>query len=342
MNFSHKFRTWLSLRWPLILFFAFVGLLWLIPKWINKPQPRIIHVLGSSTQHVDVLWFKQEDISNQITTNAGGTAFMMPLAQDALIALDVRSGATIWNIQLPFERSGVSGMRADQNTIFTVTSIRADAYEATTGKLKWSTRLGDGHVSIIPQLDAGVLRVYYGDKLLELDPETGKILASKPKGSIVWVTGNIILHTPTENQLSAFDTQAGGLLWNNNRPFYIDEGQEPLDIGNNNLFVGFIRGICALNLRTGKYGRCHPEIDISNVAIDYHSQLGYAMREDLVLLTIDLQTGNVLGETSFLSSKPIDKQIDSVSSIVFSDGVIVVTFSDSGQTFGLKINQFSQ
>jgi outer membrane protein assembly factor BamB len=337
MKLPQRFRLWLSRRGALALFIVLVVSLGVLQAWFQRPLPRITHILGSSTQHVDVLWFKQEDISNQITINAGGTAFMMPLAQDALIALDVRSGAAIWNIQLPFERSGVIGMRADQDTIFTVTSIRADAYEATTGKLKWSTRLGDGHVSVIPQLDAGVLRVYYGDKLFELDPETGKILASKPKESIVWVAGNIILHTPTENQLSAFDIQAGGLLWNNNRPFYIDEGREPLDIGNNSLLVGFIRGICALNLQTGKYGWCHPEIDIPKVAIDYHSQLGYAMREDLVLLTIDLQTGNVLGETSFLSSKPIDEQIGSVSSIVFSNGVIVVTFSDSGQTFGLSI-----
>ncbi|MCJ7433630.1 MAG: PQQ-like beta-propeller repeat protein [Anaerolineales bacterium] len=341
MNLSKRFRIWLSQRGALALFIVIVVLLGMLQAWLQRPLPRITHILGSSTQHVDVLWFKQEDISNQITTNAGGMAFMMPLAQDALIALDVRSGATIWNIQLPFEQSGVRGMRADQDTIFTVTSIRADAYEATTGELKWSTRLGDGHVSVIPQLDAGVLRVYYGDNLLELDPETGKILVLKPKESIVWVIGNIILHTPTENRLSAFDKQIGGLLWTN-RPFYIDEGQEPLDIGNNNLLVGFIRGICALNLRTGEYSWCHPEIDISNVAIDYHSQLGYAMREDLVLLTIDLQTGNVLGETSFLSSQPIDEQIGSVSSITFSNGVVVISFSDSGQTFGLRFSQSSQ
>jgi hypothetical protein len=63
------------------------------------------------------------------------------------------------------------------------------------------------------------------------------------------------------------------------------------------------------------------------------------MREDLVLLAIDLETGNILGETNFLSTQPIDKQIGSVSSITASDGVVVVSFSDSGQTFALKFKK---
>jgi hypothetical protein len=63
------------------------------------------------------------------------------------------------------------------------------------------------------------------------------------------------------------------------------------------------------------------------------------MRDDLVLVTIDLQTGEVLGETTFLSSQPVDKEIGSLSSIAFSNGVIVVSFSDSGQTLGLVFDE---
>jgi hypothetical protein len=125
------------------------------------------------------------------------------------------------------------------------------------------------------------------------------------------------------------------LLWTNHRAFYIDEGQEPLDIGDEKLLVGFVRGICVLDLRTGEYSWCHPEIYSSHMAVDYQSQRGFAMRDDLVLLTIDLQTGNILGETSFLSSEPVDEQIGFLASITFSNGVVVVSFSDSGQTFGL-------
>jgi len=337
MKFTHRFRVWFARRGALALFFVVVVLLGVYQIWLERPQPRITHILGSSTQHVDVLWFKQEDVSNLVAANAGGVAFMMPLGQDRIMAIDTKNANIVWKVELPFERSGARGLLANQNTIFTVDSTRADAYETTMGELKWSTELGDGHVSVIPQLDSNVLRIYLGDKLIELNSETGKILTTIPKDTKVWVSGNIILQTSPANQLTALDKQSGEILWTNDRLFYIDEGQEPINIGDNNLIVGFVGGICALNLRSGEYRWCRPEIYISDVAIDYQSQLGYAMREDLVLLTIDLQTGDVLGETSFLSSQPIDEQIGSMSSIIFSDGVVIISFSDSGQTFGLSL-----
>ena len=92
-----------------------------------------------------------------------------------------------------------------------------------------------------------------------------------------------------------------------------------------------------MKLRNGEDGWCRPEAYISRVAVDRQSQLGYAMRDDFVLVTIDLKTGNVLGETSFLSSEPAKEYSGFVSSVVVSDGVVVVSFYDSGQAFGLSI-----
>jgi outer membrane protein assembly factor BamB len=339
MKLSQRFQIWLSRRGALALFITVVVLLWVFQLWLERPQPRISHVLGSSTQDVDVLWFTQ-DIFTKITGNSGGVIYAMPYTRESLRAIDIHKGTTKWEVELPLERGGgASGLLTDQNTVFVATSVFIDAYEITSGELKWSTNLGDGHVSVIPQLDSNVLRIYYGEKLIEIDPETGKILTAIPKDATAWVSGNIILQASPTNRLTALDKQSGELLWTNDRLFYIDEGQEPINIGNNILIVGFIRGICALNLRSGEYSWCHPEIYISDVSIDYQSQLGYAVREDLVLLTIDLQTGNVLGETSFLSNQPIDEQNGSMSSITFSDGVVVVSFSDSGQTFGLSLKQ---
>jgi outer membrane protein assembly factor BamB len=342
MKTSKQFRGWLSRRGALALFIMLVALIWIFQIWLERHQPRISHVLGTSTQHVDVLWSNQE-IFTQVTSNEDGAIYAMPITRGNFRAIDIHDGSTTWEVDLPLEKGGgAAGMLATQNKIFIVTSIFVDAYEATTGELKWSTKLGDGHVSVIPQLDSNILRIYYGDKLIELEPETGKILTMIPKDAIVWVSDNIILQVSPANQLIALDKQSSEVLWTNNRLFYLDERHEPLDIGRNSLLVGFTRGVCALNLENGEYYWCHPEIYISDVAIDYQSQLGYAMREELVLLTIDLQTGDVLGETSFLSSQPIDEQNGSMSSITFSDGILVVSFSDSGQTFGLSLNQSSQ
>jgi outer membrane protein assembly factor BamB len=340
MKLSKRFRDWLSGRGALALFILLVVLFAVLQAWLQRPLPRITHTLGSSTQQVDVLWFKQDDFSNMVATNAGEMAFMIPLELDNLIAINVKTGTVVWKVELPFERSGArGGLLADQDTVFAVPGGSVDAYEAKTGELRWSTRLGDEHVSIVSQLDSDRVRVYYGDKLFELDSESGKILTVLPKDDIVWISGDVVIKESPAYQLSAFNKQTGEPLWINNQGFYVRTGWEPQEIGRDNLIVGFVRGICALNLQTGEYSWCHPEVDISKMAIDYQSGLGYGMMDDLVLLTIDLQTGNVLGETTFFSSEPINEQIGFMSFITFSDGVVMVSFSDSGQTFGLSLKQ---
>jgi outer membrane protein assembly factor BamB len=340
MKLPQKIRIELSRREALVLFIVLSVLLcWIMMQlWFKKPQPRITHILGSSTQHVDVLWFKQDDISNMVAVDASGVAFMMPLALDSLIAIDITSGAVMWKAELPFERSGARGLLADQNTIYMVNATRADAYEATTGELKWSTELGYGHVSVISQLDADILRVYYGDTIIEINSKTGEILAMRPKEDATWITGNIVFRAS-----SAYNKQTGEPLWTRYTQLDVDEDQQPQVIGTDILLVGYQdKRICALNLQTGKDNWCRPEAYISKVAVNRQSQLGYAMRDDFVLATIDLKTGNVLGETSFLSSESAKEYSGFVSSVVFSDGVVVVSFYDSGQTFGLKFSQSSQ
>jgi outer membrane protein assembly factor BamB len=271
-----------------------------------------------------------------------GVISAISLTWDTLIAIDIKTGSTNWEVKLPFEQSGVRGMVANKVTIFAVKATRADAYEVTTGNIKWSTELGYGHVTVIPQLDSGLLRIYYGDDLLELDPESGKVLTTNPKDSVVWVYGNTVFKTLNNNQITVLDKQTGKSLWTKCdmcNMFDVNEGKEPQGIGRDILIVGYNdKRICALNLRTGKDEWCRPEAYISKVAVDLQSQLGYAMRSDFALVTIDMQTGNILGETRFLSSEP-DKNYSEVVSVAFSDGVVVISFYDSGQTFGLSFSQ---
>jgi outer membrane protein assembly factor BamB len=229
---------------------------------------------------------------------------------------------------------------ADQNAVFVVTTYEVDAYDAKTGVIKWSSPLGQGHVSIMSQLDSNVLRVYYGDQIYELDSGTGKILSVMPKGATVWISGNTVLRG-----FGAFDRQTGKLLWSEGYPFYLNEGIEPEDLGTDFLLVAmepgstFIRGICALDLHTGLHNWCRPEEFNSLMGVDPQSQVGYAVRGDFVLLTIDLQTGKVLGETSFISSELTGKELGSVSPVMVSDGIVVISFGDSKQTFGLLMSQ---
>jgi len=294
LKLSQRFRVWASQRGAPIIIIAIMVSLWIAQIWYQQRSqiPHITRTLGSTTQHVNILWLRQ-DISPYIATS-DGMVYAISLTWNRLVAFDIKTGSNEWEVGLPFEQRGTESLFVNKNTIFTVNATSAYAYETATGELKWSTKLGDGHVSIVSQLDADELRIQYGDKLIELDPETGKILAG---------------------------------------------GQKPQNTGINiRLVGGKDKWICAGDLQTGKNHWCRTETYISKVAIDLQSQTGYAMRDDFVLVTIDLQTGNVLGETSFLPSGPAKEYFDFIP-VVFSEGVVVISFSDSGQTFGLSFSQ---
>lgn len=340
MKRLQEFRIRLSPRWTLVLSIVFLTiLLWILQIRLTRSTSSLTHTLGHSTQHVDVLWSTKDDMFNLVTANPHGVAFTMPMARDSLIALDVRSGTAIWKTKLQFEHSGVKNLLTNENTVFLVTSISVDAYDSITGKLKWSRKLGEGHVSIVSQLDSDKVRVYYGDKLYEIDTKTGEILSNIPKDDIVWISNDILLRETSTNKLVAVSKRTNEVLWTNDQEPYITDDHKPRDIGEGNLVVGFVKGICRLNMQTGEYSWCRPEIDISKLAVDEQSHIGYAMRDDLVLITIDLQTGKVLGETNFLSNRAINEQIGFFSSMAFSDGVVIIAFSDSSQTFGLEFKE---
>ena len=176
---------------------------------------------------------------------------------------------------------------------------------------------------------------------------------------MVWVSDNIVLRaSPSSYRVSAYDNLTDKVLWNQGPwlsfswnqdwGFYFDDGLEPQAFGTNILLVnrgpggyGLIKGICALDLLNGNYNWCRPEEFFSTLAIDHQSQLGYAMRSDDVLLTIDLQSGNILGETKFLSSgpsvEPSGFPSGIVSSITVSQNMVVVSFVNGNQTFGVRI-----
>jgi outer membrane protein assembly factor BamB len=338
MKLIKRLQNWWSRRGLLILLVILAILLWKVPEWLEKPLPQIAHTFASSTQSNEVKWLVDRSFT-KIVGDVSGVIYAMPYTRENLVALDTNDGSVIWQANLPLERGGgARGILGNQDAVFVVTSTFVDAYKADTGDLKWSTRIGDGHVSVIPQFDSDLIRVYYGNNLIELDQETGAIISIAPRNNILWKLSNKTLQVSPSNHLTSIDEKTGSILWINDRLFHLDEGQDPLDVGNDNLLVGFLSGVCLLSLQTGEYIWCRPDIDIANVAVDYESQRGYAMASGLVLLSIDLQTGEVLGETRFLSNEPIDEQVVPVSSIAFSDGIVVVSFSDSKQTFGVKVD----
>ena len=345
-----RLYAWVSHHKALILLvLLLVGLNWAIAARNNRFLPTVTRTIVNSTQGAKVLWVSRKLSASPITSNDAGTIFALSLSpnQTQLVALSAKDGTVVWQTAIPFEHSGIIGLTATDNAVFAVNGVYADAYEATTGQLLWSTPLGSGHVSVIPQfdVDAGVIRVYYGNKLFEIAPTTGEILVERPNGGVYWILDKVTLYVLVGQKLMASDRLSNDQLWTKDGLFYIDEGQVPQRLSQDTLLVAeriprtsnTAAGLCALNVRTGDYLWCRPETYVSNIAIDSQSQTGYALRSDFVLVTIDLRHGSILSETGFLpSTLPAELLNFSYGySVNTSDGDLVVAFGDSGQTFGL-------
>ena len=130
----------------------------------------------------------------------------------------------------------------------------------------------------------------------------------------------------------------GTTLWTNNGPtFYTDF---PIASMNNTVFVRVPDSkICALNINVGEYIWCRPEEYISNIGINGDKNIGYAIRNDFALIKIDLASGKILAETSFLPKQlPEDMQNIGFGYLVsVTKDAVIASFGDSRQAFGLQI-----
>ena len=181
MRLKQKFQNWSSYKRLSLIFGIAVILLWGIPTLLDRlSSTTITYTLDPSVQSVKVVWIRNE-IFTRIASNGTELLFATPIGGDYIEFIDVNNGNTIHKI----ERAGSArGLVANQNTLFITTSTFTDAYEIPTGVSKWSTRLGDGHVSVISQIDSNLLRIYYGDKLIEIEPQTGQVLSTSLKDKV--------------------------------------------------------------------------------------------------------------------------------------------------------------
>jgi outer membrane protein assembly factor BamB len=306
-------------------------------------KPKFAFEMGSSTDDLDLQWTHRiapPDFANDVVVGDDTAVAFLTRGHEAnLAAFDGSTGSPKWNTAVPFEKSLLQWFLYGYHTIFAVTSLGVDAYDVQTGQLLWSTELGQGRVPVRPQLDGLVLRIYYGETMYELDPVSGKIISNVPRQNLYWIVGHIEIHQLSLKHMVGKDRITGKQIWESyNQVFYLDP--PPQEFDDHTLLVKTIdRGICALGLDTGEYTWCRSETYISNLAIHYITGVGYVLREGFVLEKIDLRTGTVLAETTFLPS-PVTPDVRNYGYpyyVSLDSNKLLLLFGDSQQLFSLGL-----
>jgi outer membrane protein assembly factor BamB len=106
--------------------------------------------------------------------------------KDGLFSIDPGSGETLWHTTI----TGMVGLVTRGDVVFATGASRAIAVLASTGKVLWTTSLGE-RAGLQPALAAGWLMVPTGRSLLFIDPASGVIRQSFDPGKGITATPEV-------------------------------------------------------------------------------------------------------------------------------------------------------
>jgi outer membrane protein assembly factor BamB len=286
---------------------------------------------------------------NLILANGDVTTFLrsdrnLPELGGELAAFPLAQGEETWSTPVPFVRSAVVLLLADETSVYAITVTGADAYDASTGTLLWSSTLGVGHVEVDGQLEGAVVRVYYGETVFEIDKKTGSVVASYPKGSLLWQVGSLQIIRDPESGIVGTEMDSGEVRWSSGlERFRMDDPWTPQLVGTDTLVVhplSATMGYCALRLQDGSVAWCTNDRPVSNFSAVEEQGYGYYLRNDFRLIRVDLSSGQADLEVPFLpSTLPSSMSGYRYEYWVAADGgSVAVLFSDSNQLFVLDVS----
>jgi outer membrane protein assembly factor BamB len=309
--------------------------------YTQRPPPQINRQLDPSKK-VDVLWVKKLTLLYQVPIGSHNTVYAGTI-DDNIVAFNGVNGGVFWAKELPINERGIRDFLVNESAIFNVNTTEVYAYTTSFGDLIWETHLGDGHVGINSQLDDSLLRIYYGNKIFEISPDSGKILKEQNSGTTYWIEDDIEIHTISPNQnvgMRGINRITGETIWGNNNPvFPRDLGFPIRSVGNSIIVLTDSYGMCSLDIKTGRYIWCRSERCISNLGIEEEDKdEGYILRSDFMLVKLNLATGETLAEIQFLPKELPQEMRDTIYgySVSVTKDVVIISFSDSDETFAIK------
>jgi len=295
---------------------------------------RTFEAIGSS---LSPTWHRQ-DIGAIFAADEAGTLYGLQDFGETLAAYSVWTGDQLWSISVPHDYRGIRSIVASEQAVVTATTVSLAAYKPADGSWLWATPLGTGHVSIVLQLEGDTVRVYYGDDLIEVAIESGKILNRYTRPDLIWLVDNIqIDRVSAAKGMIGTDLRTGRELWTTQElAFYRNEGQ-PAPLVDKSLLIvpAGDASVCAFDIQNGLYRWCRPEAYVSNVVLSPSGQSISAIRGDFALVGLSLEGGDPVIDVSFLPAELPPSMQHSLYgyTIISVQGQLVVQFGDSGDVF---------
>lgn len=191
------------------------------------------------------------------------------------------------------------------------------------------------------ELEANIVRIYYGETIFLINPLSGEIEAKIPRDNVLWENANIqILGNHSDKGITGIEKPNNLVLWKKPDETIRDDWYYfPEVVNKSELVVRTIYdGICLLNIESGAYSWCRTENYLSNVAIDTANNSLYTVRDDFTLVKLNLQTGNVVGEVHFSPNK-LSEELSHYGFdyiVRISSDKVIFYFGDSSQVFVLQ------
>lgn len=259
-------------------------------------------------------------------------------------ALSLETGQVIWQTHYktdPFTDI-IDSATLDTERLYIVDDFRVYAFDLETGALRWETQEFAGHTGYYfrPWDPVKPLRLHAdtGEVIL-IDPATGAVTERGQEYEELFQYGSIKF-VLTMRALSAVDLKSGQVLWSHSSepiPFTAQMNLWPSFIDGDVVFLSdhAIYAINRVDLQTGATRWKTDSIYVSNFALDDSGRL-YAMRQDGVLVVLDVNTGDILDEIQF-SGPQIDPHTKNYS-VVVANSYVVVNFIDTQEIIALKIS----
>ncbi len=324
------------------------------------PTAQPIRAIGESTLNVVEAWRFSTGPSNSgfstpphlfvsggkvIISYGAGKQYGDEHSASCLTAISLETGQVVWQTRLvnPGFGTRLGSAYMDAERLYLEYSFQVNTFDVETGQLLWSTpNLGD-HTSywFVPwEPDTPLFLHSSNREKISIEPQTGTVL-SRQSDDPAWLKAGQVEFMASREGLYAIDQQTGQTLWSRLelQPTYRQLQQWPSFVENDIVFESGdpCYNIVRANIRTGQVAWETSRTYLSNFTLA-GSQL-YALREDLMLVAFDLDSGAMVGTLKFdgpPASTICTHSGSDVYWVVAEEKYILVYLGDTQELIALK------